>query len=146
LTKKEEDVHVSPDPADAAPDVARWVGRASDSQSALTASSAVVAIDGAAATIALSGDIDIATVARLRDCLAQCKSEGCIRIALDMSDVRFVDSSSINFVAWAEKILEPERGRLTILNPSPMATRVLELSGLADLIEIGRSEYEHEAP
>jgi anti-sigma B factor antagonist len=122
------------------------VRTAAGQQSALTAPTTLVTIEGARATIALSGDIDIATVAHLRDCMAQCRSAGCSRITLDMSDVRFVDSSGINFVAWAEKILEPERGRLTIRNPSPMATRVLELSGLATLIEIVRSEYQREAP
>lgn len=106
----------------------------------MTPASGPLAIDvtttGDHATIALSGEIDLATAPQFRACLAQCLAEGCTDITLDMSALNYIDSAGLTAMAVTRKQLENRQGRLAVHQPSPMAQRVLDLTGLSSIIEI----------
>jgi anti-sigma B factor antagonist len=96
----------------------------------------VVTTSGEHATIALSGEIDLATAPQFRACLGQCLAERCTDITLDMSELNYIDSSGLTAIATARKQLEDRHGRLSVHHPRPMTQRVLDLTGLSAIIEI----------
>lgn len=96
---------------------------------------AVVVTEEAGQTVAhVSGEIDIATCERLRDAIEPHLGRG-QRVVLDLSGVRFMDSSCLGVLLKARTTLTADGGSLILRNPSRAATRVLSLAGVAELFD-----------
>jgi anti-anti-sigma factor len=97
---------------------------------------AVVVVEEAGQIVAhVTGEIDLATCERLRDAIEPHLGRG-QRVVLDLSDVRFMDSSCLKVLLHAHTTLTGDGGSLVLRNPSDFAKRVLSLSGLTDLFDI----------
>jgi len=55
-------------------------------------------------------------------------------VVLDFSEVMLLDSSGIGVVLRAREALVDVAGNLVVRNPSPSILRVLEVTGLKDLL------------
>jgi anti-anti-sigma factor len=96
----------------------------------------VVVAEEAGETVAhVTGEIDIATCVRLRDAIEPHLGRG-QRVILDLSGVRFMDSSCLNLLLQAHTTLSSDGGSLILRNPSDIAQRLLSVSGLAELFDI----------
>lgn len=95
----------------------------------------VVSRSGATTTVAVSGEIDISSAPQLRACLSACLGDGCAHIALDMMDLTFLDASGLSVVAYFAKLMESRGGRLTLKDPPPIVYKVLDIGGLATLVD-----------
>ena len=96
----------------------------------------VVVAEESGQTVAhVTGEIDIATCERLRDAIEPHLGRG-QRVVLDLSGVRFMDSSCLKVLLRAHTTLTGDGGSLILRNPSEMAKRLLSLSGLAELFDI----------
>jgi anti-sigma B factor antagonist len=83
--------------------------------------------DGRAATIAISGELDLATISTAREAVEQALP-GSDTIVLDLTGVGFIDSTGLGLIAFtAQQIGE----RLTVI-PSPVTRRLLDLTGMSD--------------
>ena len=83
--------------------------------------------DGSA-TIALNGELDMATVPVLEDHLAQVEAGEVAEIKLDLREVTFLDSTALNaFIAARERAKEHGR-RLILVGIGPPARRLLEIT------------------
>jgi anti-sigma B factor antagonist len=91
--------------------------------------------DGKAVVVA-HGDIDLDTVAGLRDCLAGCLARNATDITVDMRDLTFIDSTGLSVLAITTKRLGDNGGRLVVRNPPPNARKVLEITGLDSVVTI----------
>jgi anti-sigma B factor antagonist len=100
------------------------------------ASFKIVEQDGSAVTIAVSGEIDIASAPALRSYLSERLSEGYTEITLDLTKMTFIDSSGLGVIVGVINRLRLEEGRLIICNPPPIAVQVLSVSGLTPSLEI----------
>jgi anti-sigma B factor antagonist len=100
------------------------------------ASFQIVEQDGSAVTIAVSGEIDIASAPALRSYLSERVSEGYTEITLDLTKMTFIDSSGLGVIVGVINRLRLEDGRLIICNPPPIAVQVLSVSGLTPSLEI----------
>ena len=87
------------------------------------------------AEVALCGDADITATAALAEMLTFTLSKGPSRLMLDLSGVGFLDCAAARVIARAAEALPP--GQLTVRAPSLPVRRVLQLTGLAALIEEG---------
>jgi anti-anti-sigma factor len=76
----------------------------------------------------LSGELDLATVEHLREVLRR-HSDSAGDLTLDLSDLRFIDSSGLRAIMEVSKSLGGE-GVVILRNPSRMASRVLTIAGL----------------
>jgi len=85
-------------------------------------------------TVRVSGEIDIATAPRLRACLASLADE--LVVAVDLSDVPFVESSGIAVLIAEHKRRAAAGGQLVITGSSPLALRVFELTGVDHLLNL----------
>lgn len=96
-------------------------------------STEVEKIDGAT-LIHVRGEIDIVTAERLRDAIEPFLGPE-QRIVLDFAEVHFMDSSCLNVLVPARGSLTADGGSLVLRNPSAMARRVLNATGLQDLLD-----------
>jgi anti-sigma B factor antagonist len=83
----------------------------------------------------LEGDQDIATVFTLADTLAAVISVDDADVVVDLSGVTFMDASTISVLVRARRAVSQSR-RLTLRSPSKCAQRLLDLCGLADLLDL----------
>lgn len=87
------------------------------------------------ASVALRGDVDMATAPQLRDTLLALVDAGTTRIELDCRDLAFLDSSGIGVLIAVRKRLG-DGGSLTLVAPPAHVRKVLELTGVSEHITI----------
>jgi anti-anti-sigma factor len=89
--------------------------------------------DGQVVTLRLAGELDMATVATLRACV-ETVDDGFGTIVLELSGLRFLDSSGIGFLASLHRELEPQLRHLELRGATDHVQHVLELSGISHVI------------
>jgi anti-sigma B factor antagonist len=82
-----------------------------------------------------AGEIDIATAQRLQDALDAAMSAGAAEIWIDLTAVRFIDSTGIAALLRATAALPGPR-RLAVICPDGPARRALELCGLGKVLAL----------
>jgi anti-sigma B factor antagonist len=98
------------------------------------------------ASIALCGELDMATVPILEHHLAQFESDGVAEIVLDLRGLTFMDSTAVHAFLDARDRAKTSGRRLTLIEPSPHARRVFELTGTRSLLsELGAVEVPEQA-
>ena len=95
--------------------------------------SLTVARDRASARVTAVGEVDIHTCSQLETVLLQLADDGVSTVTLDLADVAFIDSSGLRALVVGHKALEGQGGSLIVANPSTMAARLLEVTGLNTL-------------
>lgn len=79
--------------------------------------------------IYVQGELDLATAERLRDAVEPHMGPD-QTIVLDLSGVEFMDSACIAVLVQARGRLTGDGGSLVLRNPSPVAHRILTLTGI----------------
>jgi anti-sigma B factor antagonist len=85
--------------------------------------------------VEMSGDLDITTVPVLANQLAGLADMRPTELFIDMSGVRFLDCASARLLAGTAALLPPGR-RPVLTSVSPTVRRLLELTGLAGIMQI----------
>ena len=92
---------------------------------------------GPETTLVLAGELDPATApvldARLQELTAD---PGVTRVVLDLTQVTFLDSSGLRTLVAANEALHARSVVLVLQAPSPNIRRVLEVTGLTELIAV----------
>ena len=89
---------------------------------------------GTPALLVLTGELDSLAAAQLSHCLGEVDRRA-PALVLDMSAVSFIDSSGLRTLIQARQMF-PDPNALTLRNPQPSTTRLLELTGLADYFAV----------
>jgi anti-sigma B factor antagonist len=87
--------------------------------------------------VAVSGELDLSTVARLEEMIDVAITQGARSILLDLSKVSFLDSSGLRSILRQAAKLEAGDGSLTCVGLSAAAERVLELTGVLEQLKSG---------
>ncbi len=90
--------------------------------------------------IAVRGELDVATVAELRSALDTALDAGG-RTVLVLAECTFLDSSALKTIADASRRAREAGLGLALAQPSPQVARVLEISGLEDVVTIQANDY-----
>ena len=85
--------------------------------------------------VALSGELDIATVPILNDQLAALEQDGSKVILLDLGDLNFIDSTGLFALVPAYMRSRLNGQRFLLVGASPSAKRLFELTGTEFLLE-----------
>jgi len=86
--------------------------------------------------VTLGGELDVFTAgAAVRELLEECV-ESAYHVVLDMSQVTFIDSAGIGLLVRTHRGLADVDRRLVLLRPDPNVRRIIELSGLDQLLAI----------
>lgn len=97
-------------------------------------------------TAHLSGEIDHHSAAALREQIDQALAK--LRppmLVLDFDEVSFMDSSAVGLVMGRFKRLNALGGELEVINLSPAAYRMMQLSGLQTLAKLKPKEIKETA-
>jgi anti-anti-sigma factor len=90
-----------------------------------------------AATLAVSGELDVATCAELREAGEKAAQEN-TSLRLDLRDVTFIDSSGIGALIAIRNAADAAGVPVVFANPSPKVLSVLEITRLIDVFTIER--------
>jgi|ERR687897_760804 anti-anti-sigma factor len=96
---------------------------------------AVAHVDGAR-VMRLRGEFDLAGVAAFETALEREALPMGDPIVLDMRGLTFIDSSGLRSVLMADSRVRAEGGRCVIVRGPERVTRVLELTGVNDRLEL----------
>ena len=80
--------------------------------------------------VQVSGDLDMLTAARVRLAIEGAREATPTRVALDLSDVGFIDSHGLELLVTTHRNLTAEGCSLSVTPPSDGARRVFMLTGL----------------
>src|SRR5437763_2279441 len=86
-----------------------------------------VVSDPPSATIALDGEIDIATAPAIRRFLMAAIGGGDVHLAVDMSGVTFIGAAGIGVLVGAANRAREAGGGLLLLAPSPQVRQLLDV-------------------
>ena len=98
-------------------------------------SAPLVTRDGERAVVWLDGEHDIATVDVLADTLANVVFADDADLIVDLSNVTFMSAATIEALIDGRNLLLRRSRTLTLRSPSRCARRLLDLFGLAGLVE-----------
>jgi anti-anti-sigma factor len=87
------------------------------------------------ASIALVGDLDIATLPVLQADLARVEGDGAEAIMLDLRELAFLDSSGLQAVLSAKSRARANGHRFILIGASPNARRLFELTRTEFLLD-----------
>jgi anti-sigma B factor antagonist len=97
----------------------------------------MVCCDGGALVIC-HGEVDLATIGTFRAVMAEAIAVGG-SVDVELSGVTFMDSTGLAVLAQAFRTLAPPRA-ITLHDPCPAVSRVLEISGLGSVVEVRLSD------
>jgi len=78
----------------------------------------------------VAGELDLHTSPLLQERLADMLGDGVSRLALDLQDVGFMDSSSLAVLVTVLKRLRERNGEMTLLGVNGSPLKVLALTGI----------------
>ncbi|HYN93521.1 MAG TPA: STAS domain-containing protein [Pilimelia sp.] len=88
----------------------------------------------------LTGELDMATAPHLGEHVDDLLSGGHPRIVVDLHDLTFCDSSGLNAFVQGDRRCTAEGGWLRVTRPRGHVARVLELSGVAEVLAYSGDE------
>ncbi len=93
-------------------------------------------VDRTAGRVRLSGDLCLATAEQLTAVLAELQAAGVTDIAVELAELRFCDGRGLAVFASASRRLAAAGGSLTLVDPSPLTSRILALTGVAEDVRV----------
>ncbi len=93
-------------------------------------------LDGDTYTVSLTGEIDMDRRPQLRDVVMGFRRSTARNAYVDLSAVTFMDSSGIGTLVSLHKTATSRGGYVTLVQPTDITTRVLEVTGLGPLFRI----------
>jgi anti-sigma B factor antagonist len=91
--------------------------------------------EGDDAVVHLAGELDISTSPDLQDALAALTDRP-RHVAVDLSDLEFMDSTGLAALLGAHKALNEQGGTLELRHPNKMVVGLVQITGLDDVFEI----------
>jgi anti-sigma B factor antagonist len=86
--------------------------------------------DHAGVTVTVTGDIDLSTVGPLEHARDTALANSPSRLLIDLSGVRFIDSSGLKFLIETDRLSRSGGWKLQLLRPAQTAMRVLHVTGV----------------
>lgn len=97
------------------------------------------ALDASTQLLAVSGELDIATVGHLRRRIDAAFASGPPQLVIDLSGVSHMDSTGLAELISAHQRAMELRGRLVLVVTSPAILRTLEIRGVVGLFTVASS-------
>lgn len=97
-------------------------------------------------TVAVIGELDLASAPRVRTEVAAVVADGGTRLVLDLGGVAFIDSTGLGVVLGAVRRVRGAGGTIRLVVRESAVLRVFELTGLDQVLPILSSVEEAVAP
>ncbi|KIL52211.1 anti-sigma factor antagonist [Jeotgalibacillus soli] len=86
--------------------------------------------------VAIAGEIDAFTAPKLRETLDPLSIKEDLLLIIDLSDVSYMDSTGIGVFVGLFKGIKAKGGHLKLVGLSDRLTRLFDITGLADIMDI----------
>ena len=86
--------------------------------------------------LVLAGEADVTSVERLDQALDGLLAGQAVRLTIDATDLRYVDSAAMRALMTAAMKARTQDGGVTLLNPQPPVARLIELWCVDDMISV----------
>jgi anti-sigma B factor antagonist len=90
--------------------------------------------------VSVVGEIDLATAPRLAETLVQFANGS---VTVDLTDVTFIDSSGLNALVAAHRLLERRHSRLIVRGMTARTERLFEISGVGAVLYVDSIANDH---
>lgn len=88
------------------------------------------------ALIVADGEIDLATVNKLRSAVTELMTQGARHLTVDLDKVTYIDSSGLGMLIGAHKRMASTGGTLTIRCSQARVLRLLSITGLDRVLRV----------
>jgi anti-anti-sigma factor len=88
----------------------------------------------------LIGELDLARQAEL-DAIAAAAAEAELAI-VDLTEITFLDTTVINWLVRTKRLLDEKKGRLRVVAPKGLVTRLISIADLEGVIEVFPTHFE----
>lgn len=105
-----------------------------------------VTLDVDGCQVQLRGDLDLCSAPLLEENLAVLRENGCRDVTIDISQLEFCDCSGLNVLLKARADLQREGGGLTLAGITGPVQRILELTGMANVLGVDDIDLRRETP
>ena len=95
-----------------------------------------VASQGDEVVLVLVGELDPHTAPILRSSVDDAVSDATATLVLDVAGLQFIDSSGLRVIISAHKTMDERGGRLVLRAPTDNTRRLLDITGLADHVDL----------
>jgi anti-sigma B factor antagonist len=102
----------------------------------LTSSVVAVEDDEPYTLVSLVGEADVTNAAALRDALAAEVAKRPQTLIIDLSGLRFMDSSALHVILKANRTMDREGGVLALASPREPVARMLQLTAADQLLPV----------
>ena len=81
-------------------------------------------------TLAVEGELDVATVAQFRTSVSALLGTGCRHLEVDLAGTTFLDSSGLGALVWASHRIHAAGGAMSVVNPSARVAQTMQITGV----------------
>jgi anti-sigma B factor antagonist len=96
-------------------------------------------VDGPRAVVTPSGELDVATAPELRSYLHKLVDDGASTLVVDLTDVAFLDSTTLGVLISVHKRLVESGGAVDLVVPHARLLRIFQITGLDRVFTIHAS-------
>ena len=89
---------------------------------------------GDSCTLAVGGELDIATANQFRTRVSTLMGTGCRHLFVDLGETTFLDSSGLGALVWAAHRMHAAGGRMAVVNPDPRVMKTMQITGVDRLL------------
>jgi anti-sigma B factor antagonist len=86
--------------------------------------------------IAVEGDADMSTAVKFNESFFSAARSGMRRVIADPSQVEFIDTTMLNALVVGHRRMARDHGRFAVVCTGPRVPRVLEITGLRQILEV----------
>ena len=99
-----------------------------------------VSVDGAGAHVDVAGELDAATVSKLRAALGPLGRTPGDVVVVDVGGLTFADASALGVLVAAHTRMQAAGARLVVRSPSPLLERMLAITRVDEVLVVDRGD------
>ncbi len=92
--------------------------------------------------LVMSNEINYEGCIRLKQQIEQLCQQGVEKVALDLTEVRFVGSLALGIFSFGKKLIDNQGGRFCLVGPNPAIRQTLNATQMSKIIPIVSSSQE----
>lgn len=86
--------------------------------------------------VALSGEIDVYTSPKVKDALGSLIDKGTYKIVIDLTNVRYIDSTGLGVLIGGLKRVREHGGTVNLVCSNPQIRKIFDITGLVKIFGI----------
>jgi anti-sigma B factor antagonist len=98
-----------------------------------------VSFEGSRAVLGVRGEVDFFRASDLGALLHAVIAQSHRSVVIDLAGLAFIDASGLRVIADGANHLRKSGGKLTVRSPSAMFRRIVEITGLSGLVQLGQT-------